>query len=144
MTRRTLLFTCGGLLVFLGLVLFGLGPGQLRSAGERAAALEVLVPTSPPTTTPPPLGETPTPTATPVDTEFMPYVADTVSTATVYATSTAPPVPPTATAKHRGFVPLAADTASTATPTPTATATILPDASPTPIPPTTTPPPIAP
>ena len=93
------------------------------------------------TLTPPPGPDTPTPrsTATPVDSAYAPIIFDTVSTATttptatIWLTSTAPPLPrtPTATPVDSAYAPIVFDTVSTATFAPTATATIPPDATPT-------------
>ncbi len=90
MTRRGLLILSSGLLVLIvGLMLLSSQPGEARTGEDRAAALEALTPlTIPPPSTPPPVGDTPTPTSTPVDKEFMPYVVDTASTATATALPT--------------------------------------------------------
>ena len=96
----------------------------LMSWSERANAFTGETWADHATQTVPPPSPSGTPTATPVDSAYMPVVIDIVSTPTVWLSPTAPPPPGTDTPTP--------PPGSTATFTPTATASVPPNATPTP------------
>ncbi|MEZ4539364.1 MAG: hypothetical protein R3C43_05215 [Chloroflexota bacterium] len=96
---------------------------MLGNIQAESVADDPMVPPATATNTPPsPPGPSRTPTATPVAQSYAPLVFDTLSTPTVWLTSTAPP---------SGTATPTPPPGSTATFTPTPSATIPPDATPT-------------